>query len=91
MRRKAHTTLTALLVLHRTRIDKWATKKFIINGQWRSKLFFIVIHRFSLAFVNCAKTFLPTLAVRYDVKKAPISSFSKKYIPSAQQIFTAPI
>jgi hypothetical protein len=29
-------------------LKKYATKKFIINGQWRNKLFFIVINRFSL-------------------------------------------
>jgi hypothetical protein len=48
MRSKAHTAPTAPLVLHRTRIEKYATKKFIINGQWRNKLFLIVINRFSL-------------------------------------------
>jgi hypothetical protein len=48
MRRKAHTAPIASLVLHRTRIEKYATKKFIINGQWRNKLFFIVINRSSL-------------------------------------------
>jgi hypothetical protein len=48
MSSKAHTALTAPLVLHRTRIEKNATKKFIINGQWRNKLFLIIINRFSL-------------------------------------------
>jgi hypothetical protein len=48
MRSKAHTAPTAPLVLHRTRIKKYATKKFIINGQWRNKLFLIVINRFPL-------------------------------------------
>jgi hypothetical protein len=48
MRSKAHTAPTAPLVLHRTRIEKYATKKFIINGQWRNKLFLIVVNRFSL-------------------------------------------
>jgi hypothetical protein len=38
----------APLVLHRTRIEKYGKKKFIINGQWRNKLFLIVINRFSL-------------------------------------------
>jgi hypothetical protein len=48
MHSKAHSALTAPLVLHRTRIEK-----FIINGQWRNKLFLIVINRFSL--VKAAK------------------------------------
>jgi hypothetical protein len=49
MRSKAHTAPTASLVLHRTRIEKYDTKKFIINDQWWNKLFLIVINRFSLA------------------------------------------
>jgi hypothetical protein len=48
MRSKAHTALTAPLVLHHTRIYKCAVKKVGINGQLRNKLFLIVIHRFSL-------------------------------------------
>jgi hypothetical protein len=48
MRSKAHTTLTAPLVLHRTRLDKCAMKKSGINGQLQNGLFLIVIHRFSL-------------------------------------------
>ncbi len=48
MRSKAHTAPTASLVLHRTRIEKYDTKKFIINYQWWNKLFLIVINRFSL-------------------------------------------
>jgi len=44
----AHTAPTAPLFLHHTRIDKYAIEKVGINGQWRNKLFFIVIHRFSL-------------------------------------------
>jgi hypothetical protein len=48
MRSKARTAPIAPLVLHRTRIEKYATKKFIINGQWRNKLFLIVINRSSL-------------------------------------------
>jgi hypothetical protein len=47
MRSKAHAAPTTPLVLHHTRIDE-AMKKFGINGQWRNKLFLIVIHRFSL-------------------------------------------
>jgi hypothetical protein len=48
MRSKAHTASTAPLVLLRTRIEKYAMKKFIINGQRRNKLFMIVINSFSL-------------------------------------------
>jgi hypothetical protein len=48
MHSKAQTAPTAALVLHRTRIGKYAMKKFSINGQWRNKLFLIFIHRFSL-------------------------------------------
>jgi hypothetical protein len=42
-------------------------KKFGINGQWRNKLFLIVIHHFSLVkaamehVCNCTKTVLPAL------------------------------
>jgi hypothetical protein len=49
MRSKAHTTPTAPLILHRTRIHKCTMKKFGINGQMRNKLLLIVIYRFSLA------------------------------------------
>jgi hypothetical protein len=45
---KTHAGLTVPLVLHRTRIGKYAMKNFCINGQWRNKLFLIVISRFSL-------------------------------------------
>jgi hypothetical protein len=48
MRSKAHTALTAPLVLRCTRLDKCAMKKFGINGELRNKLFLIVIHLFSL-------------------------------------------
>jgi hypothetical protein len=48
MRGKAHTALTAPLVLHHTRIYKCAMKKIIINGQMRSKPFLIVIYHSSL-------------------------------------------
>jgi hypothetical protein len=42
MRSKAHTALTAPLVLHHTRIYKSAMKKF--DGQMRNEFFFIVIY-----------------------------------------------
>jgi hypothetical protein len=41
MRSKAHTALTAPLVLHHTRIYKPAMKKIIVNGQLRNKHFLI--------------------------------------------------
>ena len=48
MRSKAHSALTAPLVLHHTRIYKRAMKKIIFNGQRRNKHFFIVIYSSSL-------------------------------------------
>ncbi len=62
MHSKAHSTLTAPLVLHHTRIYNHAMKKIIFNGQRRNKHFLIVIYHSSLvkgaimlrAFVNCA-------------------------------------
>jgi hypothetical protein len=56
MRSKAHTALTAALVLHHTRIYIRAMKKIIFNGQMQNKHFFIVIYHTSLvkATVNAA-------------------------------------
>jgi hypothetical protein len=48
MRSKAHSALTAPLVLHHTRIYKRAVKKIIFNGQRRNKHFLIVIYHSSL-------------------------------------------
>jgi hypothetical protein len=72
MHSKAHTTLTAPLVLHCTRIHKCAMKKFGINSQMGSKLFLIVIYHFSLvkATVNAAHV----CKLHNGVKKT-ISSF----------------
>ncbi len=47
MRSKAHTALTAPLVLHHTRIYKCAMKKFGFNGQMRNEPFFIDIYHSS--------------------------------------------
>ena len=44
MRSKAHSALTAPLVLHHTRIYKRTMKKIIFNGQNRNKHFLIVIY-----------------------------------------------
>jgi hypothetical protein len=52
------TATTAPLVLHRTRIEKYAKKKFFINGQWRNKLFLIVINRFSLVKASVNASFV---------------------------------
>jgi hypothetical protein len=48
MRSKAHSALTAPLVLHHARIYKCAMKKIIYNGQVRNDLFSIVIYHSSL-------------------------------------------
>jgi hypothetical protein len=48
LRSKAHTALTAPLVLHHTRIYKRAMKKIIINGLMRNKPILIVIYHSSL-------------------------------------------
>jgi hypothetical protein len=69
MRNKAHTALTAPLVLHRTRFDKCAMKKFGINGQLWNKLFLIVIRRFSL--VKAAMNALCICKMRNGVRKTP--------------------
>jgi hypothetical protein len=75
MRSKAHTAVTAPLVLHHTRIYKCAMKKFGINGQLRNKLLLIVIHHFSL--VRAAMNALHICKMRNGVSKTPsISSFS---------------
>jgi hypothetical protein len=81
MRSKAHTALTAPLVLHCTRLDKCAMNKFGIKGQLRNKLFLIVIHRFSL--VKAAMNALCICKMRNGVSKTPsVSSFFN--CPSAQ-------
>jgi hypothetical protein len=48
MHSKAHTTLTAPLVLHHARMYKCAMKKIITNCQMRNKHFLIVIYHSSL-------------------------------------------
>ena len=48
MRSKAHSALTAPLVLHHTRIYKRAMRKFIFNCQMQNKHFLIVICHSSL-------------------------------------------
>ncbi len=48
MRSKAHSALTAPLVLHHTRIYKCAMKKLCFNFQMRNEPFLIVIYHSSL-------------------------------------------
>jgi hypothetical protein len=74
MRSKAHTALTAPLVLHHTRIYKRAMKKIIFNGQMRNKHFFIVIYHSSV--VEGGMNAVRVCKLRNGVQKnASISSF----------------
>jgi hypothetical protein len=75
MRSKAHTALTAPLVLHYTRIYKCDMKKIIINGQIRNKPFFIVIYYSSL--VKATMNAACVCKMHNGVSKTPsMSSFS---------------
>jgi hypothetical protein len=67
MRSKAHSVLTAPLVLHHTRIYKRAMKKIIFNGQRRKKHFLIVIYHSSL--VKGAMNAARLCKLRNGVKK----------------------
>jgi hypothetical protein len=67
MRSKAHTALTAPLVLHHTRIHKSAMKKIIFKGQMRNELFLIVIYHSSL--VKGAMNAARVCNLRNGVKK----------------------
>ncbi len=69
MHSKAHTALTAPLVLHHTRIYKPATKKIIINGQMWNKKFFIVIYHSSL--IKAAIYAACVCKLRDGVRKMP--------------------
>jgi hypothetical protein len=69
MRSKAHSALTAPLVLHHTRIYKRAKKKIIFNGQRRNKHFLIVIYQSSL--VKGAMNAARLCKLFNDVKKMP--------------------
>jgi hypothetical protein len=69
MRSKAHTALTAPLILHHTMIYKCAMKKFGFNGQMRNELFFIVIYHSSL--VKGAMNAVQVCKLRNGVKKTP--------------------
>jgi hypothetical protein len=100
MRSKAHIAPTAPLVLHHTRIGKYAMGKIGINGQWQKKHFLIDIHRFSLviAALNvprlCAKTVLPAYpSAQWCYQNAFVIVIveCKKYIQNVQRIFAAHI
>jgi hypothetical protein len=67
MRSRAHTALTAPLVLHHTRIYKRVMKKIIFNGQMWNKLFLIVIYQSSP--VKAAVNAGPICKLRNGVKK----------------------
>ncbi len=66
---KAHTTLTAPLVLHDTSINKCAMKKFGSNCQMWNEPFLIVIYHSSLVkgVMNAARV----CKLHNDVKKMP--------------------
>ena len=68
-RSKAHSGLTAPLVLHNTRIYKCAMKKLGFNCQMRNEPFLIVIYHFSLvkAPINAARV----CKLRNVVNKTP--------------------
>jgi hypothetical protein len=84
MRSKAHSVLTAPLVLHHTRIYKRAMKKIISNCQRRNKHFLIVIYHSSL--VKGAMNAARLCKLRNGVQKTPqFLLFSvEKGGPSAQ-------
>jgi hypothetical protein len=69
MRGKAHSALTAPLVLHRTRIYKCAMKKFCLNFQMRNEPFLIVIYHSSL--VKGAMNAARVCKLLNGVKKMP--------------------
>jgi hypothetical protein len=81
---KAHTALTAPLVLHYTRIYKSAMKKIVFNGQMRNELFLIVIYHSSL--VKGAMNAARVCKLRNGVKKTPkfLRFSTAKGEPSAQ-------
>jgi hypothetical protein len=84
MRSKAHSALTAPLVLYHTRIYKCAVKKIIFNGQRRNKHFLIVIYHSSL--VKGAMNAARLCKLRIGVKKTPqFLLFSMEKVGSSAQ------
>jgi hypothetical protein len=84
MRSKAHSALTAPLVLHHARIYKCAMKKFGFNCQMRNEIFLIVIYHSSL--VKGAMNAARVCKLRNGVKKTPqfVLFLMAKGGPSAQ-------
>ena len=69
MRSKAHSALTAPLVLHHTRIYKYAMKKSGFNSQMPNEPFLIIIYHSSL--VKGAMNAACLRKLRNGVKKTP--------------------
>jgi hypothetical protein len=69
MRSKAHSAVTAPLVLHHTRIYKCTMKKFGFNCQMRNEPFLIVIYHSLL--VKGAMSAALVYILRNGVKKTP--------------------
>jgi hypothetical protein len=84
MRSKAHSALTAPLVLHHTTIYKCAMKKFGFNSRMRNEPFFIVIYHSSL--LKGAMNAACVCKLRNGVKKTPqfLLFSTAKGVPSAQ-------
>jgi hypothetical protein len=71
MRSKTHAALNAPLVLHRTRIDKCAMKKFGINGQLQNKVFGLTSIVFHFSLVKAAMNAPRICKMRNGVNKTP--------------------
>jgi hypothetical protein len=88
MRSKAHSTLTAPLVLHHTRIYKRSMKKITFNGLRRNKHFLIVISSLVKGAMNAARL----CKLRNGVKKTPqflLFSMAKGWTKCAVNISAA--
>ncbi len=83
MRSKAHSALTAPLVLHYTRIYKCAMKKFGFNCQMRNEPFLVVIYRSSL--VKGAMNAARVCKLRNGVKKKLLNFFYFQW-PKVDQV-----
>ena len=89
MRSKAHSTLTAPLVLHHTRIYNWAMKKFGFNCQMRNEPFLIVIYHSSMVkgamnaarIVNCAMVLKKRLNFFY-FQRPKVDQMRNEYLRS---------
>ncbi len=81
MRSKAQTALNAPLVLHHTRIYKWAMKKIIINGQMQNKPLLIVMYQSSQ--VKSAMNAARVCILHNGINKTP--QFLPFQLPKAEQ------